>query len=149
MGSGDPQDAECAYLHRSLRRGRRNIPKILENDKVKVPLVSYDSPEEVREDVAKGSITAVVPANFFSQSYLATYIAANALLQGKPLPHGWVKVPTVTVDKSNTRPIKRLGEARDRLARLLQRADRCDAGQSPCDFAGSGFVHTPGEIKFW
>ena len=81
--------------------GEENIPKILENDKVKVPLVSYDSPEEVREDVAKGSITAVVPANFFSQSYLATYIAANALLQGKPLPHGWVKVPTVTVDKSN------------------------------------------------
>ncbi len=81
--------------------GEENIPKILENDKVKVPLVSYDSPEEVREDIAQGSITAAVPANFFSQSYLATYIAANALLQGKPLPHGWVKVPTVTVDKSN------------------------------------------------
>ena len=81
--------------------GEENIPKILDNDKVKVPLVSYDSPEEVREDVAQGSITAVVPANFFSQSYLATYIAANALLQGKPLPQGWVKVPHVTVDKSN------------------------------------------------
>jgi ribose transport system substrate-binding protein len=81
--------------------GEENIPKILENDKTKVPLVSYDSPEEVREDVAQGTITAVVPANFFSQAYLATYIAANALLQGKPLPQGWVKVPHVTVDKSN------------------------------------------------
>ena len=81
--------------------GEENIPKILENDKVKVPLVSYDSPEEVREDVAQGLITAVVPANFFSQAYLATYIAADLLLKGKPLPHGWVKVPHVVVDKTN------------------------------------------------
>src|SRR3984893_6354157 len=81
--------------------GEENIPKILENDKVKVPLVSYDSPEEVREDVAQGLITAVVPANFFSQAYLATYIAADALLKGKPLPVGWVKVPHLTIDKSN------------------------------------------------
>jgi ABC-type sugar transport system substrate-binding protein len=66
-----------------------------------VPLVSYDSPEEVREDVAQGLITAVVPANFFSQAYLATYIAADSLLKGKPLPHGWVKVPHVVVDKTN------------------------------------------------
>jgi ribose transport system substrate-binding protein len=81
--------------------GEENIPKILENDKVKVPLVSYDSPEEVREDVAQGLITAVVPANFFSQAYLATYIAADSLLKGKPLPQGWVKVPHVVVDKTN------------------------------------------------
>jgi len=81
--------------------GEENIPKILENDKVKVPLVSYDSPEEVREDVAQGLITAVVPANFFSQAYLATYIAADSLLKGKQLPHGWVKVPHVVVDKTN------------------------------------------------
>jgi ribose transport system substrate-binding protein len=81
--------------------GEENIPKILENDKVKVPLVSYDSPEEVRDDVAQGLITATVPANFFSQAYLATYIAADALLKGKPLPAGWVKVPHITVDKSN------------------------------------------------
>jgi ribose transport system substrate-binding protein len=81
--------------------GEENVPKILDNDKVKVPLVSYDSPEEVRDDVAQGLITAAVPANFFSQAYLATYIAADALLKGKPLPVGWVKVPHVTVDKSN------------------------------------------------
>jgi ribose transport system substrate-binding protein len=81
--------------------GEENIPKILENDKVKVPLVSYDSPEEVREDIAQGLITAAVPANFFSQAYLATYIAADALLKGKPLPVGWVKVPHITIDKSN------------------------------------------------
>jgi ribose transport system substrate-binding protein len=82
--------------------GEENIPKILDNDKVKgVPLVSYDSPEEVREDVAQGLINAVVPANFFSQAYLATYIAADAVLKGKPLPRGWVKVPHVVVDKTN------------------------------------------------
>ena len=81
--------------------GEENIPKILENDKVKVPLISYDTPEEVRDDIAKGLITAGVPANFFSQAYLAVYIAAESLLQGKPLPEGWVKVPHVTIDKSN------------------------------------------------
>jgi ribose transport system substrate-binding protein len=81
--------------------GEENVPKILDNDKVKVPLVSYDSPEEVRDDVAHGLITAVIPANFFGQAYLATYISAQALLQGKPVPHGWVKVPHVTVDQTN------------------------------------------------
>src|SRR5580692_1649797 len=81
--------------------GEENIPKILENDKTKVPLVSYDTPEEVRDDIAQGLITAGVPANFFSQSYLAVYIAAQSILNDKPLPVGWVKVPHVTVDKTN------------------------------------------------
>ena len=63
--------------------------------------MSWDTPEEVREYIAQGSITAGVPANFFSQAYLATYIAADALLKGKPLPAGWVKVPHVVVDKAN------------------------------------------------
>jgi ribose transport system substrate-binding protein len=81
--------------------GEENIPKILDADKVKVPLISWDTPEEVREYIAQGSITAGVPANFFSQAYLATYIAADVLLKGKPLPVGWVKVPHVVVDKAN------------------------------------------------
>ncbi len=82
--------------------GEENIPKILDADKITgVPLISYDSPEEVREDVAQGLITAAVPANFFTQAYLAVHIAADSLLKGKSLPHGWVKVPHVTVDKSN------------------------------------------------
>jgi hypothetical protein len=55
----------------------------------------------VREHVAQGLMTAVIPANFFSQAYLATYIAADAVLKGKPLPQGWVKVPHVVVDKTN------------------------------------------------
>ena len=42
-----------------------------------------------------------MPANFFSQAYLAVYIAAESLLNDKPMPHGWVKVPHVTVDKTN------------------------------------------------
>ena len=141
--------------------GEENIPKILENDKVKVPLVSYDSPEEVREDVAKGSITAVVPANFFSQSYLAAYIAAQALLQGKPLPQGWVKVPHVTVDKSNIAAYQKAWEkpetglrafysaqieaTRDNLPATLpdpdftpiRRNDRC-VSAAPC---GAALIH--------
>jgi ribose transport system substrate-binding protein len=81
--------------------GEENIPKILDTDKIKAPLVSYDSPEEVRDDIAQGLITAAVPANFFTQSYLAVYIAAQSLLQDRPFPVGWVKVPHVTIDKSN------------------------------------------------
>src|SRR6202034_1718945 len=72
--------------------GEENIPKILENDKVKVPLVSYESPEEVRDDLARGAITAIVSGNFFTQAYLAVYVSAQSLLQGKPLPQGWLKV---------------------------------------------------------
>jgi ribose transport system substrate-binding protein len=81
--------------------GEENIPKILETDKIKRPFVAYDTPEEVRDDIAQGLITAAVPANFFSQSYLAVYIAAQAVLNDKPLPVGWVKVPHVTVNKDN------------------------------------------------
>jgi len=81
--------------------GEENIPKILAADNIKRPFVSCDTPEEVRDDIAQGLITAAVPANFFSQSYLAVYIAAQAVLQDKPFPVGWVKVPHVTVDKKN------------------------------------------------
>ncbi len=81
--------------------GEENIPKILDTDKAKRPFVSYDTPEEVREDIAQGLITAAVPANFFTQAYVAVYVTATALLEGKPLPVGWVKVPHVTIDKAN------------------------------------------------
>jgi hypothetical protein len=57
-------------------------------------------------------ITAAVPANFFSQAYLAVYIAADALLEGQAVAVGWVKVPHVTVDKSNIAAYKRLGKSR-------------------------------------
>jgi ribose transport system substrate-binding protein len=80
--------------------GEENIPKILENDKVKVPLTSYESPEEIRDDLARGAITAVVSGNFFSQAYLAVYTSAQSILQGKPLPQGWLKVPHVIIDKN-------------------------------------------------
>ena len=63
--------------------------------------MAYDTPEEVRDDIAQGLITAAVPANFFTQAYVAVYVTAQALLEGKPLPVGWVKVPHVTVDKAN------------------------------------------------
>jgi ribose transport system substrate-binding protein len=81
--------------------GEENIPKILENDKIKVPLTSYESPEEIRDDLARGAITAIVSGNFFSQAYLAVYASAQSILQGKPLPQGWLKVPHVIIDKNN------------------------------------------------
>jgi ribose transport system substrate-binding protein len=79
--------------------GEENIPKI--TDKIKRPFVSCDTPEEVRDDIAQGLITAATPANFFGQAYLAVYIAAQSILNDKPVPVGWVKVPFVVVDKSN------------------------------------------------
>jgi ribose transport system substrate-binding protein len=75
--------------------GEENIPKILENDKIKVPLTSYESPEEIRDDLARGAITAVVSGNFFSQD-----TSAQSILQGKPLPQGWLKVPHVIIDRN-------------------------------------------------
>ena len=80
--------------------GEENIPKILENDKIKVPLTSYESPEEIRDDLARGAITAIVSGNFFSQAYLAVYISAQSILQGKLLPQGWLKVPHAVIDKN-------------------------------------------------
>jgi ribose transport system substrate-binding protein len=68
--------------------GEENIPKILDTDKIKRPF-------------AQGLITAATPANFFGQAYLAVYIAAQSILNDKPVPVGWVKVPFVVVDKSN------------------------------------------------
>jgi ribose transport system substrate-binding protein len=81
--------------------GEENIPKILENDKISAPLTSYESPEEVRDDLARGAITAIVSGNFFTQSYLAVYVSAQSILQAKPLPQGWVKVPHVVIDKTS------------------------------------------------
>jgi ribose transport system substrate-binding protein len=81
--------------------GEENIPKILESDKIKVPLTSYESPEEIRDDLARGAITAIVSGNFFSQAYLAVYVSARSLLLGKPLPQGWLKVPHVIIDREN------------------------------------------------
>jgi ribose transport system substrate-binding protein len=81
--------------------GEENLPKILENDKIKAPLTSFEGPEEVRDDLAQGTITAIVSGNFFSQAYLAVYVSAQSLLQGNPLPQGWVKVPHVIIDKDN------------------------------------------------
>ena len=38
--------------------------------------------------------------NFFTQSYLAVYVSAQSILQAKPLPQGWMKVPHVVIDKT-------------------------------------------------
>src|ERR1700730_9856676 len=79
--------------------GEENIPKILANDNFNVPLTSYESPEEIRDDLARGAITAIVSGNFFSQAYLAVYVSSQSILQGNPLPQGWLKVPHVIIDK--------------------------------------------------
>jgi len=42
-----------------------------------------------------------VSGNFFSQAYLAVYVSAQSLLQDKPLPQGWLKVPHVIIDRDN------------------------------------------------
>jgi ribose transport system substrate-binding protein len=90
--------------------GEENLPKILESDKIKAPLTSYEGPEEVRDDLAQGTITAIISGNFFSQAYLAVYISAQSVLQGNPLPQGWVKVPHVVIDKDNITAYQRAWE---------------------------------------
>jgi hypothetical protein len=35
------------------------------------------------------------------QAYLAVYVAGKSVLDEKPLPSGWLQVPTVTIDQSN------------------------------------------------
>ena len=74
--------------------------KILEIDNIQVPLTSYESPEEIRDDLARGAITAIVSGNFFSQAYLAVYASAQSILEGKPLPKGCLKVPHVIIDRN-------------------------------------------------
>jgi ribose transport system substrate-binding protein len=91
--------------------GEENIPKILENDKIKAPLTSYEGPEEIRDDLARGAITAIVSGNFFSQAYLAVYVSAQSLLQGKPLPQGWLKVPHVIIDGDSIAAYQKAWEA--------------------------------------
>src|ERR1700723_3007856 len=91
--------------------GEENIPKILQNDKIKVPVTSYESPEEIRDDLAQGAITAIVSGNFFSQAYLAIYVSAQSLLQGKPLPQGWLKVPHVIIDGDSIAAYQKAWEA--------------------------------------
>ncbi len=88
------------HLSRPLwRRARRIFPRNFRNDKIQVPLTSYESPEEIRDDLARGAITAIVSGNFFSQAYLAVYTSAQSILEGKPLLQGWLKVPHVIIDK--------------------------------------------------
>jgi ribose transport system substrate-binding protein len=68
-----------------------NLVKIL-SDKGKIPLIDYNNPEETRDDIAQGLVTAAVPGNFFIQAYLAVYIAAQSLLNGKGRRRwGWVR----------------------------------------------------------
>jgi ribose transport system substrate-binding protein len=102
--------------------GEENLPKILENDKINAPLTSYESPEEVRDDVAQGTITAIVSGNFFSQAYLAVYVSAKSLLQGNPLPQGWVKVPHVIIDKDNISAYQKAWETPETGLRTFFRA---------------------------
>jgi ribose transport system substrate-binding protein len=102
--------------------GEENLPKILENDKINAPLTSYESPEEVRDDLAQGTITAIVSGNFFSQAYLAVYVSAQSLLQGNPLPQGWVKVPHVIIDKDNISAYQKAWETPETGLRTFFRA---------------------------
>jgi ribose transport system substrate-binding protein len=102
--------------------GEENLPKILENDKINAPVTSYESPEEVRDDLAQGTITAIVSGNFFSQAYLAVYVSAQSLLQGNPLPKGWVKVPHVIIDKDNISAYQKAWETPETGLRTFFRA---------------------------
>ena len=85
VGSGHPQNAESLDLYRPLRRGRREYPKNPGRPtKSKFRLSPATRPKKCAMISRRALITAAMPANFFSQAYLAIYIAADALLKGKP-----------------------------------------------------------------
>jgi len=127
--------------------GEENIPKILENDKVKVPLVSYDSPEEVREDVVartdhRGGAGKLLLAGLSRDLHRRRLAAegqalASRLGEGSACGRG---------QEQHRRLPEGMGEARVRVARFLQRADRGDARPPAGHLAGSGLVYPSGAV---
>lgn len=81
--------------------GMINLTKIKEDDKGPFQLVVWDTPDEVLAGIKKGAVSAGVPPSHFISGYMSVYMVAKALLEGKPIPHGWLRTPTRVVDASN------------------------------------------------
>jgi len=89
-----------AYLD-SCEAGVEDIVKIVEDSKLPAVSAGYDSPEEIRDAVRRGVIPGTVPANFFSQAYLAVLLAGQAIHDDRPVPRGWLKVTPPVIDAAS------------------------------------------------
>jgi ribose transport system substrate-binding protein len=89
-----------AYVDPS-ESGEENIMKIVAEKKLNVPVISWDAPEEIRTGIRDGQVLAAIPPKFFANTYVAVYLTAKYLLEGKRMPTGWVEVPITEVNPSN------------------------------------------------
>lgn len=81
--------------------GQQNIAKIIEDDGLSGVTVVFDAPEEIRDAIQRGYVLVAAPTNHYLQAYIAVTLTAQALHDGKPLPAGWVKLPTNIIDSGN------------------------------------------------
>jgi ribose transport system substrate-binding protein len=89
-----------AYVD-ACEAGNLNIIKIMADDNIDALSLAFDVPGEVREAVVDGSMLAASSSNFFMQGYMSVYTTAMSLHNQKPLPSGWLKVPSTLIVKSN------------------------------------------------
>ncbi len=81
--------------------GMINLTKLKEEDKLRFPLVVWDTPDEVLAGVKHDVVSDAVPPSHFVSGYMATYLVAKALLEDKPIPNGWLRTPTQVIDAKN------------------------------------------------
>lgn len=82
----------------------KNITKITQDDKIKVPIIFMDNPEEARNDLKEGLITAIISSDRFVEGYLAVWYTYRSLAGGGHWPKGWVKLPSTVITKANIDP---------------------------------------------
>jgi ribose transport system substrate-binding protein len=78
-----------------------SLAKIKEDDHRDFEMVVFDTPEAVRNSIARGTIAAAVPPSHFASTYLAVWLVGTALLKGTPVPQGWLATPIRTIDAAN------------------------------------------------
>ncbi|TQI65330.1 monosaccharide ABC transporter substrate-binding protein (CUT2 family) [Bosea sp. AK1] len=81
--------------------GMINLTKLKEDDKRGFALVVWDTPDEVLAGVKQGVVSSAVPPSHFISGYTSVYLVANALLNDRPIPNGWVRTPTQVINSSN------------------------------------------------
>lgn len=81
--------------------GMVNLAKIKEDDKRDFELAVFDTPEQVRSSIKKGTISAAAPPSHFLSAYMSVSTVAKALLAKQDLPNGWLEMPITVIDSSN------------------------------------------------
>ena len=100
-GQAIQADQQGLAFYDACEPGMINLTKIKEDDKLGFPLVVWDTPDEVLTGVKHGVVSDAVPPSHFISGYMAVYVVAKALLDGTPVPNGWLRTPTQVVDQGN------------------------------------------------